>query len=301
MISLAPFRYARVLSKYDGPIEKIEYSRVSVGERELYQANAWLSRRLNLQKPGLEVFGEADGTGTHDSAMVARHMAVSEAIERWALYYLKQSGMQRLYGFHLDGTSNGMSAYPGLLSGQARTRARMEAVERYCLVGWWAGKLGADPFEISGGDIRALEIDNPISRHRVVLVWRKDAQGFYVYGFSAGKSLPIAVRKAQLEMERSQAALARFHLRNPGFEEDDLETLANSMERRVVYFSLPEGHRHFRERLSWKQDPAPPCAIEPLVDSRVAGPWNKYATVWRILYPMPDKDYLNAHANCFFW
>lgn len=301
MISLAPFRYARVLKKDDGPIEKIKYGRITNEYYSLYQAQAYLSKHLNLQKAHSQVFGQADGTGTHKSAMVARHMAISEAIERWALYYLRQSGMQKLYGFHIDETSNGMSAYPGLFAIQARRRALLEAIERFCLIGWWSGKLGGDPFRMEQADIDALQIDNPLSNDSVVILWKRDPGGFHTYGYGAGTDLKQANNKALVELERTLSALRAFHHKNPGFEEDDLETLGHSLERRVVYFSMPEGFRRFRSRLERTTKPVGKLNLAPLVDSEVKGPWSKYATVWRVLYPMPSTEYLSADHRWFFW
>ncbi|NDV61387.1 hypothetical protein G0Q06_02865 [Puniceicoccales bacterium CK1056] len=302
MLNLAPIRYARVLSRHNGPIEKIEYSRIEVRGRALFQANASLSERLYLERETNEVFSTADGTGTHESGMVARHKAISEAIERWALYYLCQGGFYELHGFDEDATSSGMAAFPGLFDSQVRARALSEAAERYCLVAWWEGLLPMQEYEAPDKGVSAYRIENPLGKDSVILTWCKSKGGYYAYGYSAARKPEAAYWQATVEMERAQAALSHYYLDNPGFEQDDLETVSNPMERRVLYYSLPEGHREFLEHVRSainKRGEAP--APEVLVDEKVEGPWTQYATVWRVLYRMPSKKYLNGALNTFYW
>lgn len=302
MLNLAPIRYARVLSRHNGPIEKIEYSRTEICGRALYQATATLSGRLNLERGGNAVFGSADGTGTHSSAMVARHKAISEAMERWALYYLRQSGLDADYGMREDPSSTGMSAFPGLWETQARSRAHCEAAERYCLIAWWEGLLATIPFKAPDRDIAARRIENPLTGHAVILTWKKLKRGFTAYGFGAARKAKDAYWQSVIEMERAVVALSRYYLDNPGFEADDLVTVANHLERRVLFYSLPEGHGEFMERVKASENRKTETrAVKPLLDRKVDGPWNRYATVWRVLYPMPSRQYLNGHENVFYW
>lgn len=302
MLNLAPIRYARILERDGGPVRKIEYSRVTAGGRAMYQAQAWLSERLRGGRAGTELFGDADGMGTHYSAMVARHKAISEAIERWALYYLYQGGFTDLYGLGEDSSSTGMAAYPGLFATQARRRAQAEAIERYCLAAWWEGLLPLVDFPAGNSAIRAWRIENPLGREAVILTSRQSGSGYYVYGYSASHRARDAYRQAVIEMERANSVLSRYYLDNPGFEKDDLSALANPMERRVLYFSLPEGHHEFEEHVrtagGGKRGNAAP---EKLVDAKVEGPWNDYATVWRVLYRMPSQAYLGEDAAVFYW
>jgi hypothetical protein len=146
-MNLAPLRYARVLLKQSGPLERIETARLLTGNEEQTLCNAYLSRHLNLERPPMQVFGDADGTGMHATVIVARHKAISEAMERWALYYLHQSGSKDRYGLQMDPTTAGMAAYPGLFAFQSRKRALAEATERFCLAGWWEGTLGVASIE----------------------------------------------------------------------------------------------------------------------------------------------------------
>ena len=302
MLTLAPIRYARVLSRYSGPIEQIRYRQSEVDGQYLYEATATLTPELRLSRSTNEIFGQADGTGTHQTGMIARHMAISEAIERWALYYLSQAGFRELHGFEEDATSTGMAAYPGLFDWQSRNRARMEAIERYCLVAWWEGQLGLREYPVADPSMRAWEIENPLGKESVIMTTRQCKGGYHIYGFSAARKASDAYWRAVIEMERSDGALAPFYLDNPGFEMDDIDTLANRFERRVLYFSLPEGHRNFMGRvdtsLGRRMEPREP---EKLVDEKVEGPWNLYATVWRVLYRMPAKGYLSTDDEYFYW
>jgi len=302
MINLAPLRYARVLSRHNGPIERIEYSRLRICGRDMYQANAYLSRWLNIERQENRIFSNADGTGTHPSAMVARNKAVSEAIERWALHYLNRMGKTRLYGLDEDSSSNGMSAFPGLFDYQARIRARREAAERFCLIHWWNRDLRSIELGTEDPEVNSIELENPVSRDRVVLSWKRARGGFFAYGFAADARLKGARWKAIVEMERARTALEAFYQDNPGFEREDLSTLGNPLERRVVHYSLPQGHREFRECLAAR--PARSLdgnTLRPVVDRKVKGPWTRYATVWRTLFPMPKREYLNSYTNFFFW
>jgi hypothetical protein len=300
-MNLAPLRYARILAQPNGPLERLEYGRVEVCGRVMYQAHAHLSERLNLRKGTAAVFDAVDGTGTHPVAMVARHLAISEAMERWALYFLRQGGLDRYYGLDLDPWSTGLAAYPGLWRRQARTHARREAIERYCLVGWWKGELGGRALPTPLRDVEALELHNPLSRDPVVMTWQQIASRYWAYGFACGRWRQTALNKALVEMARAGTALGRFFRANPGFHGDDLEAIADPLERRVLYYALPEGHRLFRERVDQPRGPSPGRPPEPVVDSHVPGPWDRYATVWRVLYPMPTLAYLNPHLDWFYW
>ena len=302
MLNLAPLRYAGVLLKDHGPIERIEYGRVKMSGKTVYQANAYLSRHLNLARPRMQVFGQADGSGTHSAAIVARHMAISEAIERWALYFLNQSGLKKGHGLELDDTSTGMAAFPGLLRVQARRRALMEAAERYCLVAWWEGLLRSRSIELDRkAGLEAIEIENPLTSHKVVVLWKKAGQAYAAFVYSAGRTLKKAVVRAEIELERCAGAISHHYQANPGFELDDLDTIANLMERRVLYFSLPEGYREFRARADAPAKAHQQGDLEAVVDMEIKGPWSRYATVWRVLYPMPTRNYLGPHTNVFYW
>jgi ribosomal protein S12 methylthiotransferase accessory factor YcaO len=301
MVNLAPLKYAKVLRTHGGPIERVACHPLRHRE-EWYQAVAFLSPHLNLKKSGVEVFGDADGTGTDRSPMLARFKAISEALERWALYFLLQCGETDRYGLDIDPSSNGMAAYPGLFRAGARWRARVEAVERYCLIQWWKGELRAKGIPCSEDGLYAAEIENPLTSHKVVIVWRKNRHGLYAYGFAAARNLRQALEGARIEMDRASAAMGIFLTRNPTFGPADMHKIKNWQERRVLWFAMDEGHEQFyyrlRESLKVRSQPDSPL---PVVDSELLGPWSRYAHVWRVLYPVSDDAHLDPAENFFFW
>jgi len=299
-MNLAPFRFARVLFRQGGPIERIEYGRIEAAGESLFQANAYLARHLHLERSTNQIFGTADGSGTHRSALIARYKAISEAMERWALYYLSQAELGHEFGMDRDPTSTGMAAFPGLFKAQARRRARREAVERFCLVGWWDRQLRSRKLPVTDR-VEGIELQNPLSRDRVVVTWEESAEGLVAYGFSASRTLSRAVWKARIEMERMASVLHRYLMANPGFELSDLPTLENRMERRAMYFAMPEGHQEFQSRVQSSSSNPLTERLLPLVDREVVGPWSRYATVWRILYPMPTQAYLRDRDLFFYW
>eukprot|EP01031_Cornospumella_fuschlensis_P015064 gene15064-18400_t len=91
MFSLAALNYREILTRDGGPVERVSSGSLDVLGRSEHQANAYLRPRLIRGKPSLSVYGNADGTGSNRSAQVARHMAISEALERWGFYETSQS------------------------------------------------------------------------------------------------------------------------------------------------------------------------------------------------------------------
>ena len=301
MPSLAPIRYSRVLTKHGGPVERLEYGEIRVQGTRRYQANAYLSSHLNLKKADNVLFSAADGSGTDRSAMVARHKAISEALERWAYHYIFQSGDRSSHGFKQDDTTSGMAAFPGLLKGSVRELARLEAEERYCLVHWWKRWLPHTDYSARLPGVQAVRIRNPLSEAVIILCWRKCPCGWTAYGTGAAGKGQTALWKAVIEMERAVTALEGFHGTNPGFDRDDLPALSNHLERRLLHFAMPEGTAAFMERLSASKVADGNLKEKPIIDHEIKGPWDKYATVWRVLYPLQSREHLDPHRLTFFW
>ena len=113
MFSLAPLRYRAVLASDGGPVEFVEEGEATFFGTRYFQANARLKDGL-VPRQAMQIYCNADGSGFHSSPMVARHIAISEALERWAYYETLNSNRRATFGFHLDPSSNGMAAYPGL-------------------------------------------------------------------------------------------------------------------------------------------------------------------------------------------
>ena len=155
--------------------------------RRTFLANAFLRAGLAGDTARNEVFSAANGSGTSDSPMVARFMALSEALERWAHWQLctrADGGIP--YGFDVDPSTNGMAAYPGLWGRQARPGALMEASERFNLLNWWEGHLPAAETATQWPGVRAAVMCSggaghhgdslPADRRRIcrLRAWRGD-------------------------------------------------------------------------------------------------------------------------------
>src|SRR5688500_16710411 len=159
-----------------------------------------------VSKGPLALFSDADGTGTHRVASVARHKAVSEAMERWAFHTIVRSDRAAEFGFDIDRSTTGMSAYPGLLRRQARRSALLESVERFSLAAWWEGRLAGDRFDTDWPGVSAIAINGPFGGVTVVAYARTDWGG-YVYGHAAEESFGAACERAVMELARHEWVL----------------------------------------------------------------------------------------------
>jgi len=80
---------------------------------------------------------------------------------------------------------------------------------------------------------------------------------------------------------------------------DDLPQVKDIFERRLLYFSLPEGTRS-SSSVSTRSHTAPsPSPI--MFDGPIVGPWSRYATVWRVALELPTDGYMEPKLEFFFW
>lgn len=299
MLSLAAFRYRDVLHTAGGPIERLEITDTTVLGRREFLANAFLREGLagNLWRGGM--FSSASGSGTAPSPMVARFMAISESMERWAHWQLHQAAERSRYGFEVDSSSNGMAAFPGLFRRQARRGALMEAAERFNLLNWWEGRLPAAESATRWAGVRAATICSEVPGITVIL-FKRTAEGFTAYGHGCAMDFEKACRKAAVEMERHALMVSRFALTHAGLIADQLPTDAHPIERRSIFFATEAGHELFLERLrSGPHKPAPKPRL--VFDGAVPGPWSRYADVWRTVYEPPSDRFLGMEENYFLW
>lgn len=299
MLSLAPIKYSTVLSQHGGPIERLEYAEGDLLGMPCTHAAAYLQPDcVAPEVRSCAVVEQPDGAGSHRSPQVACHMAISEALERWAVYHCRVPGNKHLAGMEFDHSSNGFAAFPGLLKRQARKLAFRESIERHCLMCWWEGQLGHQMLPDPKEGILALQIENPFSVHRVVVLWSRRGD-LYSYAFAAGDSLNQAVWRSLVELERIQAMLDCLckskHIKSPLEEE-----FRGLFERRIAYFSTATGTGRFLDRL---ERPAHGGykPIKLLFDAAVVGPWDQYANVWRTIIEPPSRDYLSDAEDYFFW
>lgn len=294
MLSLAGLRYRNVLAEHGGPVADVDAGHFPVRGRQMILANARLVPGL-IRKGPLQLFGDADGSGTDRVPALARHKAVSEAMERWAYHTLVHSERAPEFAFDLDPSTCGMSAFPGLLARQARRSAVLEAVERFSLIAWWDGLIDAEPFETDWPGVSAVAIDGPFGGVTVVAFARSDWGG-HVYGHAAEESLGAACERAVMELARHELVLRSHWLK--AIAGQSVEP-TNIFERRCLFFGSEEGHESFQERLHRPAASGMPPA-EIICDREVPGPWSEYATVWRFALRPPSDGYLRGGESYFF-
>jgi ribosomal protein S12 methylthiotransferase accessory factor YcaO len=298
MINLAGFRYRNAFAEQGGPIARVETTDFPIEKKRMFQANAYLRPDLIPRKRKQSVYSDAAGTGTHESPMVARFMAISEAMERWAYHQTVYSPQRADYGFDADPMSNGMAAFPGLLHRQARHKARLEAIERFSMMAWWEGLLPAAERETEWPGVDAAVLPTGGSEV-VVILHKKTAEGLHAYGHAAGENFSRACRRAVLELARHQYVIRSYWLaRSCGCALADQPS--DLLERRSVFFASPEGHERFVRRVKAAVDgPAP--ARRMIFDGRIPGPWERYASVWRVVFHPVSERYLREGEQYFLW
>jgi ribosomal protein S12 methylthiotransferase accessory factor YcaO len=299
MFSLAPLRFRNVLAAAGGPVAEVVLAdTIVLGQRE-FMANAYLRPGLAEDHSDRTLYSSANGSGTAPSPMVARFMAISEALERWAHWQLHDSGAASRYGFDVDPSSNGMAAFPGVTARQARVCALMEAAERFNLLHWWEGRLPAAECDTPWPGVRAATICSEAPGVTVVL-FRRTPQGLVTYGHAAATDYAAACRKAAIEMERHETVLAHFASAQAGRSSSSQPETVLPIERRALFFATEAGHELFLERL--RSAPRRAAARPRLVfDGAVPGPWSRYADVWRVVYEPPSDRFLSHQENYFLW
>ena len=297
MISLASYRYRKVLEKDGGPVSRVSLRDFPVYGRLMYQANAWLADWVVPKRKSFALYSNADGTGTADSATVARHMAISEAMERWAYRTKARANDRELYGFDIDESSNGMAAFPGLFHREARKRAQLEAVERASIIAWWDGAIDGAVRQTEWPGINAIVLPSPIGFGVTVIAYRQVRTDCFAYGQGAAVDYFGACERAVMELARNEYVLGLRRLSLGLAVQDPPSDL---FERRCLYFSTPEGHAKFLERMH-RRNPGPRFQSEIVCDTEVEGPWTEYAAVWRVLIRPSSGGFLADSDQYFFW
>lgn len=294
MLSLAPLRYRNVATDRGGPIAELSCGVLPVRGQRLFMANATLTPGL-IRKGSFELYSAADGTGTDLVAGIARHKAVSEALERWAFHATVRSEDAADYGFDVDPSSTGMSAFPGLRRRNARRTSVLEAVERFSLWSWWDGLVEGRLMETDWPGVSALAIEGPFGGVTVV-AWAETQWGGYVYGHAAEESFGAACERAVVELARHELVMRAAWLSAvAGLPKQP----TNIFERRCLFFASQEGHELFQERLHT------PCfgraaRVEVICDREIPGPWSEFATIWRFALRPPSDGYLRGGDQYFF-
>ena len=293
MVSLATLKYSDVFAENGGPIDRIETGALEVFGQSYCQANAFLRDELSVGKPAYAVYGRADGTGSALSAATASHMAISQALERWAYLAVLDNPNAGVFGFVSDRSSNGMAAFPGLFRRQAQNLARAEALERHTLVSWWDGRLPAARIAVPMAGVEAVRIHHDAGPGEVVILFRRTRAG-YAYGHAAGPTVAAAVAKAAIKLALAEHVLVVHRAKG------SLVVPANFLERRALFFAGEEGAELFGRRLLARPS-KPAWAWRTLFDGEIPGPWARWATVWRCCVQMPTDEFLAPDSDFFFW
>lgn len=114
----------------------------------------------------------------------------------------------------------------------------------------------------------------------------------FVYGFACANSIKEAYLKAEIELYRNDFVLSR------------IKTTENSntsvQETRVMYFSTPQGYDLFTEKIEkTKLVRLSTLKPEPIVDTAIKGPRDKYSKIWRCPYPQSSYGYLSDKVDIF--
>lgn len=292
MLSLGALRYRDILAEFGGPILRIEGGVWPIRGTTWYHANARLVPELSRKFRGA-IYSDADGSGTHPSPVVARHIAISEALERWAFYATAGGENREKHGFDVEPSTTGMAAFPGLFARQARKKAFLEAVERFCLRHWWEGQMPASVVDTDWPGIQALVMHPPMGGVAVIAFGATD-DGAYAYGHAADESLGAAIERAIVELSRHENVVRGWRETRPS------PPLVQVWDRRALFFSEPRGYKCFMERVESSPRVATPD-MEILTDGEVVGPWSRYACVWRVTVRPPSDRFYTAGEDYFFW
>ncbi len=293
MLTLAPLLYRGIFAERGGPIAEVETSRVPVFDRSSFEATAYLKRDLGGKRDDRGAAGTMDGMGSSENAAEAQNIAISEALERWAFRETLQSGSAAKYGFDHDRTSIGMAAFPGF-KWQARRRARLEALERFAVVGWWDRQIPATVHRSPYPDVGMVRIRHNQTFGEVVLLYHQAPTGFVAYGHAAGSTLATATSRAAVRLVQSQYRIARHRARG------GITPRIDRYEQRCLHYSGAEGHAEFQERLKTGEQGRAP-AWKPIFDGEIPGRWSHWTTVWRYCVEMPTYDFLDTRRRFFFW
>lgn len=293
MAFLAGLRYGDVFVEQGGPIDRLDTGELSVLGHRHCLVNAHLRDELAVGRPSHGVYGQADGTGIAEGLPQASHLAIAEALQRWAYLAVHDSPSGVHYGFDEDRSSAGMAASPGFFRRHAQLQARAEAIARHTIVSWWDGRLPAERTPGPAAGVEAIRIHHSAGPGEVVVVFRRTRAG-YAYGHGYGDDLPQAIHKAVIGLARAEHVLTAYRAQGA------LATPANFFERRALFFAGEAGAELFGRRLLTRQT-RPEQPFRPRFDGEIPGPWARWATVWRCCVEMPTGDYLEPDAEFFYW
>ncbi len=289
-LNMAPLRYSDITSN-DGPVDHISLvSLTNAIDEPIYEAYCFLKGQLRPSwlKKNL-IYSQCDGSGTDYDKDTAIYKCISEAMERWAFY--TYAGDEKKFGFKINPSTTGMSAFPGFFKRAARKNALYEAKERWALVQWSKGYLPILRVrEIERSNLIVWRIECPFKGINVLILEQLigDVKGdhFYAYGFAASNTEQGAFQKALVELDRNR----RIILLKSGGHLDHLPAALESKEEQgMIFYAGKSGHAAFISKVNSSPKLIKVDKPHLVCDTQIPGPWDKYTTVWRCLFENTDE------------
>lgn len=277
MFNLAPWFYRDLLDE-NNILDKPEFfETILLNEVNCYEAVISLKNELRphwLVKS--DIYRDCDGSGTSKYKNIAVYKSLSEALERLAFYELVDLGHKE-YCFHLNPTTTGMAAYPGITGSQARFNAKMEAIERWAIHEFNRAHLPIKKHKTDIQNLDHYEIIVPFTDVRVSLLSYVQ-NSIHIYGFAGGKNLKHSFEKSLIELDRNIRVLLKAYS-----DEKGNRNYQATVDRTIMYFSRQEGYLNFQEKIA--KAPRKIVNTDPVVlcDLELKGIWSKYTKVWRYL------------------
>lgn len=299
---LTPFFYRRAERELQATCEVRKLSDL------LFEAYVSLPILENPQMNRLEasaVYSNHHGTGSSRIPILAKYKALSEALERWAVTTcLNDPHLGSVTGMDIEPSSSGFAAFPRPLKRFARTHALNEACERWSLIGFWDGKLAAEPIpselirkigegicRVTSDEMDGIVLSLPNLGRFATIVWTYGKNHSPAYGFSARQSISDSIEASLIELFRNQFVAQRWTAQFSHSLNAEKATL-NLYDERFLYFISIDGQQSFLDKVHFaklrsktENDPG-----KPLVDKAVVGEWSRYAHVWRVLFQNQVDD-----------
>ncbi|PIP95855.1 MAG: hypothetical protein COW00_19530 [Bdellovibrio sp. CG12_big_fil_rev_8_21_14_0_65_39_13] len=238
------------------------------------------------------LYFDSIGAGSDLIKEKALEKALSEYIERKVFFSLKDSDCYTYsrFGFDMNPTTDGMAAH--WWGFKARRNAKHEALERWTLHHWWNDLLSFERVKSSHPHRTILSKTYKQFNTIVVLICDYREESGFFYGFAAHKNFDKAYNKALVELDRNHRVLTYYNKKKP--------ELSEFREKRVVYFSSPEGFSEFAKKVRKNESIKDLVFPEVYLDKEIPGPWQKWRRVWRVLFKQHiPQDYKNLNVFMF--
>lgn len=278
----------RLANSVESPIKKIQIRKDEISKNKTgHLVNSF----LKVSRPDRhtsKIYSNAHGSGSDSFKHIAITKAITESIERNALY---ENINNNEHCFALDKTTTGMAALPTLSNLNVRSIALAEAIERFSIVKFNDGLISCVE-ELSNAEYWVAILKSPFKHYTAILCSKPNDTIGYSYGFAAHKNKKEAIKKAEVELYRNIGILSACKLLK--------HEHSNITDKRLIFFASEEGYQHFRKLLMTaksnlnKEDKE----VELLVDQEIPHSYSKNVTVWRCLL---KNGYITDYENSNFF